>query len=347
MVESIGTTFPSGWQYGKEEIDIFHATIKQVDLKFPSSRNLVINTTWFGPQFNNNEWQKILDLNGEYDNLFLLAVIDPIYLTKPDQDFIIEKFKIKNVYFLGMFADSPYEWNFHAAVMSEKSPNYTDRDLLLDDPVHRYLLYQRKPRLHRIEITKILVEQGMIEHGIVTLGNNDGSTYDWSQGTEGPVLVIDDSPSKYHHNGKTTDYAGIPNDLVSLGRIDIWKNHFLNIVSETEFDNWQPRFVTEKTWKPIIGMRPFVIHGQTSIYQWLRKNGFHTFNHYWPHVPIEESEDQHGNVMSVLHWLCDMDKESLISMYQDMLPSLRHNRERFLEFGREQYHKIHHLFDEK
>ena len=334
-----------GWQYGKEEIDIFHATVKQVDQKFPFARNLVINTTWFGPQFDNDEWRKICVLEGEYDNLFLLAVIDPIYLEKSDQDFIVKKFNIKNVYYLGMFADSPYEWNFHAAVVAEKSPTYTDQELLLETPEYLYLLYQRKPRLHRIEITKILVEQDMIKHGIVTLGNNDGSGYDWSQGAQGPVLVIDDSPDQYHHNGGATDYAGIPNDLVSLGRIDIWKKHFLNIVSETEFDNWQPRFVTEKTWKPIIGLRPFVIHGQNAIYSWLRKNGFKTFNHYWPHLSVEDNEDQHGSVLSVIHFLAEMPRSQIQAMYEDMLPDLIYNKNRYKEFAIEQKHKMYHLFE--
>ena len=132
---------------------------------------------------------------------------------------------------------------------------------------------------------------------------------------------------------------------VTLGQLSIWQQHFLNVISETEFNQWHRRFVTEKTWKPIFGMRPFIIHGQTRIYAWLRDQGFRTFNHYWPHVDVEISEDQHGTVMSVLHWLCDMSRTDLESMYRDMLPDLHYNRERFLEFSQEQYHKMHHIFE--
>lgn len=347
MVTSIGTTFPPTWQYGPDEIAIVKSTVKQVEQHFPTARNLVINTTWFGPQFDNKQWaqvQQLIEQQQQFDNLFLLAVIDPVYLSPDDQEEIVQKLKIKNVYQIGMYADSKYEWNFHAVAVDRHCPKYTLEQLIMTDPQHVFLLYQRKPRVHRIEITNLLIEQGYSQRGIVTLGSNESDNITWGDGLTAPQLTIADYPKDYKHNGSHNDFSGIPNDLVSLGRLDIWQQHFLNIVSETEFNEWHPRFITEKTWKPIIGLRPFVIHGQRSIYSWLRSHGFRTFNQYWPHIPVETSGDQHGTVLAVVDYLCNKTPEELKAMYQSMLPDLVYNKNRYSEFAAEQQLKIGNLF---
>ena len=105
-------------------------------------------------------------------------------------------------------------------------------------------------------------------------------------------------------------------------------------------------FITEKTWKPIIGLRPFVLNGQTKIYQYLRDHGFHTFNHYWPHIKIEELSEfeVHDSLIEVIKFLSTLSNTTLLEMYSDMLPALKHNRNRFFEFAQEQKYKIENLF---
>jgi hypothetical protein len=342
MVISIGVTFPAAWQYGPEEIEIFRSTVKQVEQQFPNAQNLVINTTWFGPQFDNAEWKKLQQINGPIDNLFLLSVIDPLYWDENSIAQTQHRLQIQNTYRIGMFADSVYEWNFHAFATDKLAPKYNLTDVELISPDWSFLLYQRKPRPHRIEITNLLLERNLNTRGIITLGSNKNSSYDWSEGQTGPVLTIEDYPSNYKHNGRHDDFDGVPNDLVSLGRLDIWQHHLLNVVSETEFNDWQPRFVTEKTWKPIIGLRPFVIHGHPDIYRWLESQGFKTFNQYWPDIDI--ADDQHGHVMLAIETVSSKTTQELSEIYQDMLPDLQYNRNRYFEFAQEQKYKIENLF---
>jgi hypothetical protein len=92
-------------------------------------------------------------------------------------------------------------------------------------------------------------------------------------------------------------------------------------------------------------MRPFVIHGQTSIYAWLRKHGFRTFNHYWPDIPLEASEDVHGTVIDVIKLCAGQTPEQLKNLYETMRSDLEYNRNRFFEFAQEQKHKIHNIFE--
>jgi len=349
VLDRVGVLFPDSWQYGPMEHEIYNSTGDQIEKHFSHEKNLLINTTWFGPQFENNAWQQMMALfdSGEkYDNLFLLATIDPVYISEDQISSIMQMSGARKQYRIGMWEDSQYEWNWHAAA-GLKISDYDEQDLILKNIEHVFLCYQRKPRRHRVEFTNLLLESGLASRGVFTLGTgSEKDKEDWSEGLQAPSFTVGDDLSQWQYAdiGEDDFCAGLPNDVFTLGKLSIWQSCFLNIVSETEFNNWHPRFVTEKTWKPIVGMRPFIIHGQARIYPWLRSQGFRTFNHYWPHVDVETSEDQHGIVMSVLHWLCDMPVQDLEDMYQDMLSDLRYNRDRFLEFSREQYHKMHNLF---
>ena len=349
MIETVGTTFPESWQYGPEEIAIVISTQAQIDRRFPDQRNLLVNTTWFGPQFDNGEWTKIQQLiqaGEQFDNLFLLAVIDPMYLMDQHLQLIQSGLGIATTYRVGMYADSPYEWNFHSFTVAQLCPPYQESDLLPTQFDRAFLLYQRKPRPHRLELTQRIIEAGILDRGTVTLGSNQDHDYDWTQGQTIPLtLTIDDPATDYSHNGQPTEFGGIPNDLASIGRLDIWRRCFLNVVSETEFESSRPRFVTEKMWKPIIGLRPFLIHGQTDTYAWLRKQGFKTFNHHWSHVPVETDPDVHATTLQVLQYVSAMTPEQLHQMYTHMLPDIQHNRQRYWQFAGEQQYKMAHLFE--
>jgi len=346
MVTRVGTHLPLSWPYGKSDLGIFDSTEKQIDQHFPNKKNLLINTLWFGSQFDNSNWEIAMSLEGTYDNLFLLNSIDPLYLFPEDEQKIIERYKIKNIYRIGMFETSKHEWNYHAIIGNTLMPDYKEEQVLMQSADFAYMLYQRKPRLHRVEVTNILREQPhLLERGIVTLGGVAKDGTDWQQGLDVVPMTIDDLPSAYNQTQDDhNNYGGVPNDLVTIGRLDLWQNHFLNVVSETEFDEWKPVFMTEKIWKPMIGLRPFHVHGNPRSYQWLRDRGFRTFNHYWKHLPVETA-GQHDALMDVINHLVDMPKKDIEDMYQDMLPDLRYNKQRFREFSNEQKYKMENIFD--
>ena len=347
MTVRIGTHFPLDWVYGKSELDIINKTHNQIDAFFPNQRNLLINTTWFGSQFDNNCWNDAMTLEGSFDNLFLLSVVDPVYLFEEDLQKIISKYSIKKVYKIGAgYEGEPLEYNFHGLIANELMPDYAEQDVLMSSADFVYMLYQRKPRLHRVEITNILREQPhLLERGIVTLGGVAKDGFDWQQGREVVPITIDDDPSRYQQlDGDPTDHSGIPNDLLTIGRLDFWQKHFLNVVSPTEFDEWKPLFLTETIYKPMLGMRPFHFHGNPRAYQWLRDRGFRTFNHYWSHLPVE-TVGPHDALMSVINHLVDRSKAELEQMYIDMLPDLRYNKARLHEFSKEQKYKMENIFN--
>jgi len=352
MIHFIGGTFPVGAAWHNDEVSAIANIRQQIDAKFPSSRNLLINTTWFGPQFNNGHYDRFLQLvntNQQFDRVFLMATADPVFLNQEQINNLIQSVHAKQIYLLGHF-DTDYQFNFHATVLGRYFANYTEDDLLPKDLKKIFLNYNRKPREHRVQLVSKLIENNLDQYGIITLGTESNRIYNKTEPTPGHFIVEDladfgAQDSMGRANG--SEQFGIPDDIHSVGNLNLWQQHFLNIVSETEFLPWDNTFVSEKTWKPILGLRPFVLNGQTKIYKYLQDNGFYTFNHYWPHIKMEEllEFEVHDSLLAVIKFLSTMTNDTLLEMYADMLPALEHNRNRFFEFAKEQQYKIDHLFE--
>ena len=338
----IGTTFPSNSQWHNDEKSLIQSVHQQIDKHFANGKNLFINTTWFGPQFANGQYQKFEKLIEEYqefDNLFLLAAPDPVYLNHDQILQLANSVKSTKTFLLGNF-DSLYNFNFIGSILPKYFKAYNDHDLILKDVKYIFMNYNRKPRDHRIQMVKKLFENNLQALGIITLGENN-NIYN-KQNLDLDPLNLGETPNEGNW-GMSMEF-GIPHDIHTLGNIDLWQNCFLNVVSETEFLPWDHTFVTEKTWKPIIGMRPFVLNGQTKVYNWLRTQGFRTFNHFWPHIEMEDCNEfeVHDSIVAVVKYLSTQD---IRQMYQEMLPDLAYNRNRFTEFAQEQKIRMEHIFE--
>lgn len=347
----IGKKFNIKDPWGPQEHYIIKTVVNQITKTFPTTKNLVVNMTWFGPAFKNSSWDQVQDLikNGiTFENLFWLSPVDPLCVLSADMQQIEKDLAAKKVFYIGTGFNGPMEFNTGALACLEEFPDYSLDDLKPSHLNYVFMCYNRKPKPHRIRLVDMLFECGLNTRGIITLGDNDVN-YDVTEGMPLTRTVkINDNPANYTKNGYFnlhTSFGGVPYDLSSLGRLDLWQQCFLNIVSETEFREWDNRFVTEKIWKPIIGLRPFVINGQVKIYQWLRDQGFRTFNHYFP-VDIENrfDDDVQVAIVDVVRYLSSLEQDKLTEMFDNMLPDLIHNRNRFFEFAKEQKHKIENLF---
>jgi len=340
-ISFIGTTFAKSFQWHQDEIDLIKSIQDQIQLHYYDYQNLFINTTWFGPQFDNGEYdkyQKLVSQKHKFDNVFLLAAPDPICLNQEQISQIVADSGATNCFLLGNF-DTAYSFNFISTVIPKYFEKYQTSDLVLTDPKWLYINYNRKPRNHRVQLVDKLFENSLQALGIITLGK-DSQAYN-NTNIKPRELNLGESPNEGNW-GMSMDF-GIPHDIHTLGNMDLWRQHFLTVVGETEFLPWDHTFVTEKTWKSIIGMRPFVINGQTKIYTWLRAHGFRTFNHHWSHIEMENLNELevHDSIVAVIKYLATQDIQQ---MYQLMLPDLKHNRDRFFEFAQEQKFRMENLF---
>lgn len=339
--EFLGTGLPRQWAYGKEERLVWKILSEQIERKFPDQRNLLVSLTWLGPQFENDGWTHLSRLHQQhitFDNVFLCATVDPPYLN------VVELQEVKNlvqalkIYYIGNF-DSPHQFNFFAWVIGDKFKKYDTQEILLQDVNHIYLNYNRKPKPHRVNFVKALEAADLLRFGIVTLGIDESNDR---------LITIGEKNQDYLDFGNSENHwnqFGVPHDMWSLHRLDIWQKTFLNIVAATEFNPINDLFCQQDTFKPMIGLRPYVINGVQKTYRWLRCNGFRTFNHYWPHINIE-SGDVHDTLIDCIKYLLSLSADEIMVMYNDMLPDLMYNRDRFFEFSREQDKKLRNIFSE-
>lgn len=125
-----------------------------------------------------------------------------------------------------------------------------------------FFSHNYKPRPHRCLLIDHLVKHNLLEHGGFTwnmLTNDKGSFSYWKE-----ELVKDNNDGAYH-----TDPL---DQFQSPGSGYI--NSLFDLVSETTVDEI---FWTEKTWKPILYGKPFIIWGAKGINKKLKEYGFHLF----------------------------------------------------------------------
>ena len=105
MTDFIGQTFPSNWLWSKYENICIESIRSQINLKFAHQKNLLINLTWFGPQFDypDNAYSKFLKYDKKVDNLFVLATVDPSMLDTTQLKFIVNRLGNPCLYKLGNF----------------------------------------------------------------------------------------------------------------------------------------------------------------------------------------------------------------------------------------------------
>lgn len=346
---------PNFWTPGPVIKEILKKVADSVDKNFPNEKNFVIDTTWVDSDNCREELHKNYAEFGHVDNLFLCATAD-IMIKK---NFPYPENPNLKVYQLGSVDEKQFEkyrFNFPAISLTRLFQKYTDEDLELNfNNLKKFLCFQNKPHVHRQLFTHKIVDAGLLEHGVLTLQKIENE--DFLYPTLKIFSVEENISDQYRVDPARTSPQPIKDDKqipYCLGDINIWKNCFLTVTAET-FLNWYNEhdpasnwwFVSEKTFKPIIGLRPFVLNGHVEILNHLEREGFYTFEEYWKDIDFRNSRTMENTVEScfkVVQRVCAMPVDEIQGMYNDMLPKLKHNRQRFFEYAQEQEDKIYTMF---
>jgi len=105
---------------------------------------------------------------------------------------------------------------------------------------------------------------------------------------------------------------------------------FVDIVAETVFD-YPHSFISEKTIKPIVMGRPFILVGASSTLTWLHELGFKTFNKWW-HEDYDSIRDPHirlQKVFQLVHEISNWSIDKCNSTLIDMHSVLEHNKQNY------------------
>jgi hypothetical protein len=118
---------------------------------------------------------------------------------------------------------------------------------------------------------------------------------------------------------------------------DFYNNIFVDIVCETKVMG-QSLFLSEKTWRPMVARRPFILMSNLHALQNLRKLGFKTFNQWWDESYDDYSDqDRVREILKLLDFISQWSIEKCWEVLNEMQPVLNHNYQVFKELS---YEKI-------
>ena len=226
----------------------------------------------------------------------------------------------------------PNQWlDFHAILVDKFfsiDQNLNKTSTLIDIP---FMCLNGKPHSHRRDIVAELLTLGLDKLGLVSFGGMHIDLKESSDYIE--TITIPEN----HIRPQGINYD--PFDAMSLGDIDNWNRHFLNIVTETLWEVERFNWWSEKIFKPIIGHRPFLVYAPNGCTNMLVDHGFqHYCNDFTDISDLDLS--QPNNIPTFLKQLSDQPTSYLTMKYDQLFEKIQFNRERFDSYVAEQWEVI-------
>lgn len=194
---------------------------------------------------------------------------------------------------------------------------------------NKFICLQRRPHPARIAIFSDLYDNR--NEGILTLGKGDNKE----------IFRNNVKGFSHHFPDKLESFNKIRHLLPYEYDVNLQKNNpthdqniekftdsYLHVVAETYFFNYNDQlFFSEKIFKPVVFMQPFVLFSQTGSLQVFRDLGFRTF----PTI-IDESYDEivddiqrYNMAMKSVKKFISQDIEKINRQIRSILPDLIHN----------------------
>lgn len=198
--------------------------------------------------------------------------------------------------------NSAYKCNFPEIVQYKKL-----NDIKLFDCLNYNL-----GRLHRVINYLNLVKHEYDSKGYITMPVIEYAEYQSESINKKLPLVLD---SQFENND--TRFIRVLNKL--------YMNTWVSLVTEASyFESEDSIFISEKMFKPMLCMQPFIVVGSKNTLSKLRELGYKTFESF-----IDESYDtldDEERFEKIIEALKKIDKiEDKIQWYKDMFPILKHN----------------------
>lgn len=188
-----------------------------------------------------------------------------------------------------------------------------------------FLNFNRRWRIHRPCLVGLLYSMKLLDKGFVSLGRSDDNL-NWTN-TFDSILKLVSEDSELHsllHNNKDdlinlTDLYLDINELVSnpvfthekinhVDTVKLYEDSYFSIVTETNFFGHTGRFLSEKTFKPMLYKHPFILLCDPYSLPLLKQIGYKTFHPY-----IDESYDNEPNdvkrlkmILNEVNRLCNL-----------------------------------------
>ena len=179
-----------------------------------------------------------------------------------------------------------------------------------------------------------LIDRDLHTHGMVS--HNALSYHAWTDHGV-PQSVVDKATALLP---LVVDDADFDNNKAMHINTDLYLNSWCSVITETHaFDEPYNLFVSEKLWKPVFALQPFMVWGQRGTLAQLHRWGYETFDCLW-----DESYDQLDDLQRLDAILDNIQSLSVIKDKTGWLDQAReiclHNQRNFMSqnWFQSQYH---------
>lgn len=307
--------FDNGWG-GDLPIPQWHSKkLDQIAQNYTGNvKAILVNSTWYTDEMH----AKVVSYIRENDikNVILTSLCDA-HIARQD---MFEGLGVK-VFEIGYYRGKGF-YDFFALCWDRfGNTRLSDHELLDHQTIHKpFMCLNRKHHEHRVKIVNELRSAGLTDKGIVTLAGTD--------------LVLDEDFTD-HKSHAPESGGSIPNDIMTLGDPRIWCSHFLNVVTETWWDINRAYLAADKYFKPLSGLRPFLIWSEDMGVEWLSDRKFELYHRDFTDITDLDLTD-HNNMIPFLKVLSDQPTTYLKNKFVDLKQKLLYNKNRFNEYVQEQ-----------
>lgn len=232
----------------------------------------------------------------------------------------------------GHISDSHADINGRIKIADLVSHNLTQKKKF------HFLNFNRVPKLHRAILYGVLNSKKTFQGKFISTiaGTDSGDPQYYKKWVEGQVPTEYDSRwrldmVKFYSNYDSTQHAtydvvDLENNKADSLNLQAHKESFVNIVSESLIHP-ETIFFSEKIYKPIFCIQPFIIVGNPDSLKSLKEQGFRTFDKWWDES-YDNEIDFHRRMDKIIGTMEEISKWSLEKCYkitQEMLPDLIHN----------------------
>lgn len=280
-----------------------------------NSRVVIVNSVWYTGEYHQQVVAELRELKPTH--IFVVALLDPPIVQ-------LDWFDELNCEVVGIgYYPGPGYIDYFALFMENFYQPVDHSCLLSADRIDTpYMCLNRKPHPHRMRLYQGLENAGILERGFVSMG-----------GTPPLRLLVNDVPGQdIAPNGGSEQY-GIDNDVVSLGNLTNWQRHFVNIVTETIWDINTSNFFSEKTFKPILGLRPFLIYTPNGGVECLKSRGFESYVDDFKDIADIDLREPY-NIPVFLTELCKQPHTYWQMKFAVLKEKLLYNQQRFKDYIR-------------
>ncbi len=258
------------------------------------------------------------------DKQLLLAGIKKESITIYVPNFRIHTLCVSHIKFISIFEMSYYTYLANSDIPKKDNIIHT---VNLDKRNKKFTCLNHLTKTHRLCIAASLYNSSRHLDGYFSYHKNDEFTMGFPSNIINVIIDTDNFISELPFLIDTSDREVVNYHFIV--KKPFFNDAYWNFVTESFFAEYYA--VTEKTFKPIANLQPFIIVGTAGSLKALRDMGYETF-----HSVINEAYDSienHGRRMQVLiklmNQLVDMSDDEHIKMMKKIKPILEHNQNVF------------------